>query len=54
MSRVDVEVDGEAVSQTNFSDPDDVVIAIHGGDTEVFKLAQWEHLVIKIGEDPTA
>lgn len=50
MNRVDLLVDGEMVAGQTFSSPDDVVIALEGGGREVFRLADWEHLAIKIEE----
>lgn len=52
MSRVDLEVEGEKVAEAHFSSPSDVVIALEGGDREVFELANWEHLVVKVEDDP--
>lgn len=54
MSRIDLEVDGERVAAENFSDPSNVTIAVDGGDRELFTLAEWEHLVVKIDEDDDA
>lgn len=51
MSRVDFEVDGERIAEENFSDPSEVTIAVDGGDRDLFDLAQWEHLVVKVDHE---
>lgn len=48
MSRVDLIKDGERIAAENFSDPEDVTISFDGGETQVLKLARWEHVVIEI------